>query len=223
MLERCQRWIVNAARRRSLGQNPRRWSNTELRRIAPVFEGDIVNVSGWKDEDKEGGTYRGYFTRARSYTVTNYWGSRERNDGIEEALFLDLEGDLPPEFERRYDVAFSHTVLEHIFDVRTAVRNIARMTRDAAILVVPFMQDEHYTDALYGDCWRFTPCGLRRMLEESGLSIVYMNSNDTIWYPIYLCCVASKSPEQWRGRFGPEYDWSRRIGKKAFIYPDCVW
>ena len=36
---------------------PRVWSNAELRRLAGLFDGDVVNVSAWRDEDKEGRRY----------------------------------------------------------------------------------------------------------------------------------------------------------------------
>ena len=36
----------------------REWSNMELRKIAPTLTGDIINVSGWEDKDKEGGLYK---------------------------------------------------------------------------------------------------------------------------------------------------------------------
>ena len=51
---------------------PRIWSNNELKKIAPLFEGDVVNVSGWQDKDKEGDEYKNYFKNKKSYTITNY-------------------------------------------------------------------------------------------------------------------------------------------------------
>lgn len=215
--------LMNRARRRNLGLSPRRWSNAELRRVGGLFDGAVVNVSGWRDEDKEDGTYRRYFPRATSYDVTNYWGSSTANDGLEGALFLDLEAPLPEELKGRFDVVFSHTVLEHIYAASTAVANLAAMTRDVMITVVPFMQDEHYTGELYGDYWRYTPLGLKRMLSEHGLEVIYLSSNDTPWYPIYLFCVASRRPDAWRDAFPAPYDWDTRVGRDMFLYPDCVW
>jgi hypothetical protein len=51
---------------------PRIWSNRELARLAGWFPGDVVNVSAWRDEDKEGRHYRDYFTAATHYNLTNY-------------------------------------------------------------------------------------------------------------------------------------------------------
>lgn len=40
---------------------PRVWSNRELEKFGHLFSGKGVNVSGWKDIDKEGKKYRDYF------------------------------------------------------------------------------------------------------------------------------------------------------------------
>ena len=40
---------------------PRIWSNRELAKFAPLFQGSVVNVSAWKDFDKERMYYREYF------------------------------------------------------------------------------------------------------------------------------------------------------------------
>lgn len=51
---------------------PRIWSNRELKKFAKLFRGTVVNVSGWKDNDKEGANYREYFINASEYWITNY-------------------------------------------------------------------------------------------------------------------------------------------------------
>jgi len=61
---------------------PRLWSNRELERIAPLFTGDVVNVSAWQDQDKEGRRYRDYFRSARSYTLTNYEADARGLQGV---------------------------------------------------------------------------------------------------------------------------------------------
>ena len=53
----------------------------------------MINVSGWKDEDGEGGNYKSYFIKANNYTVSNIKVTRrvlvrwDYNTGSE----LDLE------------------------------------------------------------------------------------------------------------------------------------
>jgi hypothetical protein len=221
--EMLRQRLMNYVRLRHPEMSPRRWSNAELRRVAPFVEGDVVNVSGWRDADKEGNSYRSYFTKAKSYAITNYWGSREANDGAEGSIFLDLQAELPNELHARYDTVLCHTVLEHIYDVPKAVNNVCEMTKDLAILIVPFVQDEHYTNELYGDFWRFTPLSLKRLTGDAGLQLLYINSNDNPWYPVYLFAVASRMPERWAGRFGGPYDWSKRIGRDIFIFDNCAW
>lgn len=218
-----RQWVINRARRQNPGLSPRRWSNNELKTYAPLFSGKVVNVSGWRDEDKEGGTYRSYFTNASQYDITNYWGSHTANDGAPGALFLDLAADLPAELKDRFDLVFTHTVLEHIFDVPRAVRNMAGMTRDAMLMIVPFMQDEHYSPGIYGDFWRFTPLCVKQLMEDNGLTLLHLSSNDCPWYPTYLFAIGSKQPDKWASKFPVPYDWNQRMGKSTFTYPKCAW
>jgi len=187
-----------------------------LREIAPRFKGDIVNVSGWRDEDKEGGCYRDYFPLAASYSLTNYRGTREKEDGLEDAVYLDLQKPLPEEIRNKYDVVFSHTVLEHIADVTLAFECLCSLTRDAVIVVAPFLQQEHYAPEIYGDYWRFTPLGLKYLFDKNGLSLVYLTANDNPWYPIYLLAVGARAPESWSHIF-PEYDWDSRLAHSNFL------
>ncbi len=222
-LATVRQWATNRARRRHPELSPRRWSNRELQAAAPLFTGDIVNVSGWRDEDKEGRTYRSYFTNASRYSVTNYWGSSTPNDGVPDALFLDLAADLPVELKDKFDLVFTHTVLEHIFDVPKAVRNMAGMTRDAMIMIVPFMQDEHYSPGIYGDFWRFTPLCVKQLMESNGLTLIHLSSNNSPWFPVYLFAIGSKQPAKWADRFPTPYDWDQRLGKSTFTYPGCAW
>lgn len=70
----------------------RNWSNSELARLGRLFQGDIVNVSGWLDSDRSGSgkNYIEYFPNHTSYTITNYPGMR----GLEtspNSIPLDLE------------------------------------------------------------------------------------------------------------------------------------
>ncbi len=222
VLEQLRRRLFNAARRRSPEVSPRRWSNAELRRWGALFDGAVVNVSAWRDEDKEGGHYRDYFPNAASYAMTNYWGSASENDGHPDAMFLDIQGAVPDELRGRFDVALAHTVLEHVYDVRLAVANIAALTRDIMILIVPFAQDEHYTGALYGDYWRMAPLGMKRAVEEQGFTLLHLAANDNPWYPIYLFGIAARNPDKWRSAF-PAIDWERRIGRSVYVYENAAW
>jgi hypothetical protein len=173
----------------------RLWSNDALRPIARLCEGEVVNVSAWKDEDKEGGHYRDYFSRASSYVTSNYGGYRGSSDGQD--IELDLESPLPPQFHAAFDVVYNHTTLEHVFDVFTAVRNLCALSRDLVIVVVPFVQKVHTSES-FSDYWRFTAPGISRLLESNGLQVVLLASSIGSASSIYHLCVASRHPERWR-------------------------
>lgn len=183
---------------------PRAWSNRELKRWAPLFQGDIVNVSGWKDEDKQGGRYRDYFTGASSYTITNYDESACGLQGVAGEISLDLDVPVDASLHRRFDVVFNHTTLEHVYNAHVAFRSLCEMTRDIVILVVPFLQPFHDgKDGAYSDYWRFSPAALTRMFHEQGLTPLHVAFNDDWFSSVYVLAIASRHPERWRDRFPP--------------------
>lgn len=188
---------------------PRQWSNGELRRLAPLFSGDVVNVSGWEDSDKEGSQYRQYFRRAKSYSITNAPGERGFGDR-EGEIRLDLTQELPNELRGRFDVAFNHTTLEHIFDVRRAFSNLCGLSRDLVVIVVPFAQVQHET-ASWKDFWRFTPTCMQYLFHENGFSVVYEASSPARNSGIYILTVGSRRPEHWAQRL-PRPQRSQELG-----------
>lgn len=182
---------------------PRIWSNEELKKIAPLCTGKVVNVSGWKDSDKQGGHYKDYFVHATSYTITNYGGFRGFQS-TEDEILLDLEAELPQQLENVFDVVFNHTTLEHIYEVRTAFQNLCLMSSDMVIVVVPFAQTQHEHENIE-DFWRFTPTVLRRMFSENKMKVVYESANDHRNAGIYVMMVGSKKPDQWKDKM-PSYE-----------------
>lgn len=188
----------------------RRWSNRVLQRIAPHFEGDVVNVSAWDDRDKEGGTYRRYFRRSSSYRRTNYPGFRGfRGDSDE--IELDLTQPLSHELKSAFDVVYNHTTLEHIFDVKTAFSNLCEMSRDVVIVVVPFSQVQHESES-YADYWRFTPTCLRALFRENGMDVIFEAESPHRRASIYLLFAGSKHPDRHRSRL-PAYRTIREAGR----------
>lgn len=182
---------------------PRSWSNKELRKIAHLFHGDIVNVSAGDNVDKEGGTYDEYFVNKTRFFTTNYKpGSFRGFHGREDEYLIDLADSLPPELVHRFDVALNHTVLEHIFDVRTAFRNLCLLSKDIVIVVVPFAQEQHESESYY-DYWRFLPNALRQLFEENGLSVIYEAHNDDQNAGVYLFFVGARHPEKWLSLMPP--------------------
>ncbi|WP_413683547.1 hypothetical protein [Prochlorococcus sp. MIT 1011] len=174
------------------------WSNTVLRKVGYLFKGNIVNISGWKDEDKQGGFYKNYFPNSKSYSITNY-GEGVRGDLEDGQMQLDLESKLPKELIDYADVVFNHTTLEHVFDIFTAFRNLSLMTNDILILVVPAIQEEHYSDSL-GDYWRFMSGSILKLLEKNKLTPLTFTSTPYRNCSIYHFIIASKKPERWKNK-----------------------
>lgn len=179
----------------------RHWSNRELRKLAPHFKGVVANVSAGDDIDKEGATYREYFANASEYHTTNYMPGAFRGfHGRADEHLLDLTGDVPAELEQRFDAVLCHTVFEHIFDVPLAFRNMCTLTRDVAIVIVPFAQVQHESES-YQDFWRFTPRCLSNLFERNGMKVVYESWNDEPDASVYILTVASRNPEVWANTF----------------------
>ncbi|EKE00359.1 MAG: hypothetical protein ACD_22C00041G0006 [uncultured bacterium] len=176
---------------------PRVWSNRELKKFSDLFGGHVVNISAWKDEDKEGSFYKKYFSNASTYTITNFGGIRGQSDSNE--VSLDLTKDLPTNLKDAFDVVFNHTTLEHIFDVIKSFENLCEMTKDIVILVIPFSQTQHETES-FKDYWRFTPSLIRELFAKNKMHILYESSNKNWNSGIYLFFIASKHPELWTNK-----------------------
>jgi len=174
------------------------WSNDQLKYIAGFVSGDVVNVSGADDFDKQGSFYREYFQNANSYRISNYPDDDYRGmQGLEGEISLDLEKKLAPDLVSKFDVVLSHTVLEHVYDFKLAFHNMSLMTRDLLIVIVPFSQVQHDTNG-YLDFWRFSPNALRRMCENDSMEVIYEKTNSCCIGASYLFFVASKNPDRWR-------------------------
>jgi len=174
---------------------PRVWSNRELEKFSHLFIGKAVDVSGWKDEDKEGRKYREYFSNISEYWITNYKSNARGFQGnLNNEFFLDLEDDLDKSLYDKFDVVFNHTVLEHIFDVNKAFENLCNMTNDIVIIVIPFLQEQH---AEYGDYWRFTPLTVERLFQKNNIDLIYINYNDAYDDSIYIFTIGTKNKDKW--------------------------
>lgn len=177
---------------------PRLWSNGELARIGALFEGDVVNVSAWRDEDKAGRHYRDYFPRARSYTRTNFRSDMRGFQGEEGEIFLDLEQALPANLHGAFDTVFNHTTLEHIYEFRRAFANICAMSRDVVVIVVPWLQPYHSN---YGDYWRFSPIAIARLFAENGLTPARITWNSDPGASVYVFAVGVRDQARWAHAF----------------------
>ncbi len=188
----------------------RLWSNQELRKVAKLFPGNIVNVSASDDGDKEGGYYGDYFEAKTSYTITNYTGDRGYQSRDNEIL-LDITSDLPEELKSKFDVVFNHTMLEHVFDIFTAFKNLCELSKDVVILVVPFAQYQHAVGKSFEDYWRFTPTAIQELFQRNNFQVIYESESPYEDAAIYLFFVASRYPEKWEDII-PKYEAIKRAG-----------
>lgn len=199
---------------------PRVWSNTELKKFAHLFNGRVLNASGWKDEDKEGLHYKSYFTNAKEYWISNFNSEARGFQGnLENEYFLDLTQEIDNKYLNNYDCIFNHTVLEHVFDFKKAFKNLCNMSKDIVVVIVPFLQEEHSD---YGDFWRFTPQAVDKLFLENDFKTLYINYNNSRNTSIYIFAIASKHPENWSeiiedkdNKLNLIYDCDFSIGKKV--------
>jgi len=194
-------------------RRPRIWSNKELKKISHFFTGSIINVSGWKDYDKQGENYRDYFSSKCSYAISNYSGDHGFQ-GVSGEIYIDQEEDLKPEYIEKFDVVFNHTTLEHIYNIKKAFQNLCLLSKDIVIIVVPFLQELHYGEN-YKDYWRFSPYAIKKLFEENGLKLIYLNANNKKNESVYIFAVGSKKFENWTGKINYiNEDCFLRLGNK---------
>jgi len=177
---------------------PRYWSNDELRKIVPYLPSDsrILNVSGWEDNDKEGDCYCNYFYSSLYYHISNHPTDKVRGNALSD-ITIDLNMNLPKELVGAYDGVFNHTVLEHISNPEFAFKQMALLTTDWIISVVPFIQKLHFEDKSYNDYYRFTPFVMRQLHEKNGFTVLYENYTPKPSLDIYLFYMGTKNPKNY--------------------------
>ena len=122
----------------------------ELRAL-PAQDLDIVEISG------------------------SQWKGRLPWRSHHELTFPDFDLCNPPDDLPTFDVVVCDQVLEHVVDPPKAVRTLRAMVRPGGYVVVatPFLIRLH--DAP-GDYWRYTPDGMRLLLESAGLTPSWIRS-----------------------------------------------
>jgi SAM-dependent methyltransferase len=94
-------------------------------------------------------------------------------------MYPEFDVCAPLEDPRRYDVVICEQVLEHVPDPWAAVSNLRAMCAPGGHLIVstPFLVRVHELPLFaMGDYWRFTPRGLRTLLESAGLDVETVDS-----------------------------------------------
>jgi hypothetical protein len=194
--------IISAVKYIFQDKGARAWSNTELKKFAALFSGDIINVSGWTDSDKGGGRYADYFVNKKSYIISNYKGEKGFSS-LPNEIFLDLEQPLPKDLQDKFDVVFNHTTIEHVFDIFAAFKNLCLMSRDVVIITLPFVEQVHELPGNFGDYWRPTHLAIEKLFEQNGFKVLYGSSRPIP--PIYHFFIATRQPGDWKDKF-PVYD-----------------
>ena len=136
----------------------RRETNAWLRQHAADVTGAVIAIGSGSDSDKEGRHYRDYFAAAASYTASDM--STER--GAERQI--DAR-HMPEIADASYDAVLCSSLLEHVDDYQSALREITRILKPGGILILglPFRQSLHLEPY---DFWRFTEYGIRYLLED---------------------------------------------------------
>jgi SAM-dependent methyltransferase len=92
--------------------------------------------------------------------------------------FPEFDLCAPLEGERTFDVVICEQVLEHVPDPWAAAANLRRLCAPGGLVIVstPFLVKVHELPFYMLDYWRFTPRGLRELLERAGLEVEAVDS-----------------------------------------------
>ena len=105
--------------------------------------------------------------------------SAKSNFGYEMPDTLYFSGDTWPVSGRIADLILCTETMEHVFDTRQFLGEVARCINSNGLFVatVPFSARWHF---IPNDYWRFTPSTLRRLLEDAGFHriSVYARGNE---------------------------------------------
>jgi len=187
----------------------------------PEFENGI-NVSGYLDSDKENNFYVNYF-RINNYVISIYDNDKSYSNR-ESAIIIDLDGSAIKENAthfQKYDLVFSHTVLEHVKNPFLAFSNLEYLLAPNGVLisVVPFIYKFHFSDGDFGDYWRYTPHSLKLLHEKTGLYINLMEVGPSNGYEKYIITVASRHAGYTNFEFNISkfQEWNNTLGKNSFF------
>jgi len=138
-------------------------SNRWLAAQTATIQGSVLSIGSADDSDGAGRHYRDYFTRADSYTTSEYIPY----PGCD--LVIDVR-HMPQVSDASFDCVFCSGVLEHVDDYDAGMREIRRVLKPGGVLLLglPFRQKLHLAPT---DYWRFTEFGIRMLLQRTGYQI----------------------------------------------------
>ena len=180
--------------------NPRQYSNAMMRYYAPLFSGDVINVSGASDSDYYGSFYKDYFKTIDSYSISNAPTADKGLGSVSDKSVTEIEIDLNKPvidtLQKKYDVVLNHTTLEHVYEMHTAFKNLCDMSRDAVIIVVPVLQQIHIRES-FGDYNRPTTMGIAKMFKENGFTPLVVLTNNQPFAAVYCFAIGVRDPKKY--------------------------
>ncbi len=224
----CFHVIVRATALRVLPKNlidPRHFSNVMLKKFGKYFSGDMINVSGWDDRDREGKKYQDYFPHKKSYVVSNAStytkGLGSMNTSHTKELEIDLNYPIRDDLQKKFDVVFNHTTLEHVVNFEQAFSNLCELSRDAVIIVVPTLQQIHFSKG-YGDYWRPTPLTIATLFYRYGFTPLVVTTNDQAFAAVYIFAIGVRDPKKYEGKITPitKFDMGEQLYGSVLNYKE---
>ena len=151
--------------RRLLGRmlltTARRESNRWLRKHTAGICGQVLSIGSSFDQDGEGQSYQSYFKNCSSY-ITSDVSDVSSTFGCD--MILDVRS-MPQIPDKSIDCVFCSGVIEHVDDYSAALKEITRILKPGATLLLglPFRQPLHMAPL---DYWRFTEYGIKFLLQQ---------------------------------------------------------
>ena len=86
-------------------------------------------------------------------------------------------------------MVFTHTVLEHVFEMNVAFKIMSLLSKKYIIGVVPMINVVHWENNTYKDFWRFTPHGIEQLLNNCNFKLIHLSigpKNDIYKYILFV-------------------------------------
>uniref|UniRef100_A0A7V4LCV3 SAM-dependent methyltransferase n=1 Tax=Desulfobacca acetoxidans TaxID=60893 RepID=A0A7V4LCV3_9BACT len=151
---------------------PARYFRRDIRQDGPRLKGRVLDLGCGNQP------YRPYLPRAEMYVGLDYPATREAMDSrVKPQVYGD--GRELPFAAASFDGVLCSQVLEHVAHPEAVIRELARVLRPGgtAIISVPFFYNLHMEPF---DYFRFSPYGLKELLERQGLKVLELRGQGGI-------------------------------------------